>query len=56
MGRYEEAVAQYQEALRITPGDAGVHKNLGLALESLGRPQEAAPHFQEALRIKAGQD
>jgi protein O-mannosyl-transferase len=37
--------------LRLKPRDAGIHFNLGLALEKLGRVDEAITYFAEAVRI-----
>jgi Flp pilus assembly protein TadD len=50
MGRLDEAVLNFGEALRIKPDDATVHNNLGGALVSMGRLEEATSHFREALR------
>jgi tetratricopeptide (TPR) repeat protein len=51
-GRLGDAVAHYEEALRLKPGYAEAHNNLGNALDSLGRTTEAIAHFEEALRLK----
>ncbi|HUI05468.1 MAG TPA: tetratricopeptide repeat protein [Verrucomicrobiae bacterium] len=50
-GRTQEAIAQYEQALRINPNIAEVHNNLGLALAETGRTQEAVGHYEQALRI-----
>ena len=52
IGRTGEAIAQYQEALRLKPVFAEAHNNLGIALDETGRAADAIPHYQEALRIK----
>ncbi len=52
MARWPEAVACYQEALRLKPGYAEAHNNLGNTLSQLGRYQEAIASFQEASQIK----
>ena len=49
--RTAEAIAEYQEALRIAPQVAEIHVNLGVALYRGGRAAEAAGQFAEALRI-----
>jgi protein O-mannosyl-transferase len=52
-GRTQEAIVQYQEALRLKPDNLErVHNNLGLALWGQGRAQEAIEHWEEALRLK----
>jgi tetratricopeptide (TPR) repeat protein len=48
-GRIDEAMAQYQEALRLRP-DSDAHCLLGLDLEKLGRDREAIIQLTEALR------
>ncbi|HUI06608.1 MAG TPA: tetratricopeptide repeat protein [Verrucomicrobiae bacterium] len=50
-GRVQEAVAQYEQAVRIQPDYAAAHNNLGFALMELGQVQDAIRHFQQALRI-----
>jgi tetratricopeptide (TPR) repeat protein len=51
-GKYEEAAAHYNEALRINPNYADAHYNLGNALARQGKTQDAVAHYTEALRIK----
>jgi tetratricopeptide (TPR) repeat protein len=52
-GRTAEAVAQFEEALRIDPSFAEAHSNLGNALaRDPGRMAEALVHCQEAVRLK----
>ncbi|HTX67334.1 MAG TPA: tetratricopeptide repeat protein [Opitutaceae bacterium] len=50
-GRYDEAVAQYREALRLKPDYIQPYDNLGDALLQLHRPQEAAEALRGALRL-----
>jgi tetratricopeptide (TPR) repeat protein len=52
MGKPEEAINHFLEALRIRPTDATARNNLGTALQSMGKPQEAISQFREALRNK----
>ncbi len=52
-GRTQEAIAHYEQALRIKPDDAGAHYNLGMALAQTGRIEDAIGHYKQALRIKA---
>jgi tetratricopeptide (TPR) repeat protein len=52
-GRLDDAVAQYQEALRLKPDIAETHTNLGSAWSMMpGRLGDAIAQFQEALRLK----
>jgi tetratricopeptide (TPR) repeat protein len=50
-GRMREAIAGYQEALRVDPTHWQAHLDLGVALALGGRTQEAGPHLLEALRL-----
>lgn len=50
-GRLPDAIAEYQAALRIDPGDAEAHTNFGNALAATGRMPEAIAEYQAALRI-----
>ena len=51
LGRYDDAIAAYHEALRINPEDANAWNNLGIAYRKLGRPDDAVAAYREALRI-----
>jgi len=50
-GRLDEAIAQFQEALKQRPDVPEIHNNLGLALEMHGRTDEAIAEFREALKL-----
>jgi superkiller protein 3 len=50
-GKLDEAVREYQEALRINPNLAEAHNNLGLAYSDQGKLDEAVRECQEALKI-----
>ena len=43
------AIAQFEEALRLSPRMPDAHTNLGMALSNSGQPLEAIPHFEQAL-------
>jgi tetratricopeptide (TPR) repeat protein len=51
-GKIEEAIAHYEQALRIDPDYVQAHYNLGLALERLGRTPEAIEHYQQVLKLR----
>ena len=51
-GRVDEAVACFQQALKIKPDYAEAHNNLGVALADQGRLDEAIQHYRKALEIE----
>ena len=52
LGRHEEALRAWEEALRLKPDDPEVWNNKGVALDELGRREEALCAYDEALRLK----
>ena len=52
LGRHQEAVGHYQQALRIEPDLAEAHNNWGSALAIQRRLPEAAEQYRRALRLK----
>ena len=48
--RLDEAMAQYEEALRLRPSYAQAHCNEGMVLELTGHPAEAIEKYETALR------
>ena len=50
-GRIEEAIAHYEQALRLKPDYADAHYNLGNALRKGGKGQDAVEHLEQAIRI-----
>ena len=51
-GKTDEAIRQYQEAVRQKPGYAEAHNNLGCALFRTGQTDDAIREFQEAIRLE----
>jgi tetratricopeptide (TPR) repeat protein len=49
--RYEQAVRDYQQVVKMDPGDMKAHYNLGVSLCRLGKLDEARREFQAALAI-----
>jgi len=49
--RYEEALAAYEQVLRLDPNHADTWNNKGFALEKLGRPKEAQQCYEQILRL-----
>ena len=52
LGKYEEAIECYDEAIRINPDYASAYLNKGSALSDLGKKEEAIECYDEAIRIK----
>jgi superkiller protein 3 len=53
-GNREEAMAHYEQALRLKPENAETHYNLGLALVQEGRMQDAIAQYEQALQLQPG--
>jgi protein O-mannosyl-transferase len=51
-GKLAEAIAEYQKALRLEPGLAGVHYNLANVLGAQGKLAEAVAEYTTALQIR----
>ncbi len=51
IGSFAEAIAAYQEVLKLKPNDAHLHFSLAKAYVATGNPTEASHHLQEAVRI-----
>jgi Flp pilus assembly protein TadD len=54
IGKVDEAITHYTEAVRIQPDLAEAHTNLGAALTEKGRIDEAIVQYNDALRLKPG--
>jgi tetratricopeptide (TPR) repeat protein len=51
LGKREEAIGHYEQALAIRPSFSQAHSNLGVALASQKRWREAIEHYRQAIRI-----
>ena len=51
MGRKEDAEAEYREVLRINPGLAEAHANLGILYSKTGSNEEAKKELEIAKRL-----
>jgi tetratricopeptide (TPR) repeat protein len=49
--RLDDAVLNFQQALRIQPGVPEIRENLARALARQGKRNEAVQEYQEALRL-----
>ena len=53
-GREDQAIGYLREVLRLRPGWAAAHNNLGMVFITQKRLPEAAASFQEAVRLQPG--
>jgi hypothetical protein len=51
MGKREEAVRQFAEAIRLEPGYADPYNNLGALHAEAGRSDDARTHFERAIEL-----
>ena len=54
LGKSDEALEQFSQAVQINGNYPEAHCNLGRTLAQLGRRDEAVAHLREALRLKPG--
>ena len=50
--RLDEAIVEYQNALKLNPNYAEAQNGLGIVLAEKGEMSSALDHFQEAVRLK----
>ncbi len=50
-GRYDEAIEQFQDALRIRTGWYQIHNNIGMIMDIDQRPAEAVAEFRQAIQL-----
>ena len=53
---WQNSVALFSQALKVTPGNWLAHNNLGTALAEQGKLDEAAEHFRTAIQINPTYD
>ena len=51
LGRYEDGLTRYYDAVRIDPEFTDGHYNIGATLEDLGRPDEAIDHYRRVIQL-----
>src|SRR5436309_629744 len=52
LGRYQEAISRYEQALKLAPGQPAIILNLGLAYYKSGDLQKAMPLFEEVQKVE----
>ncbi len=52
LGRLQEAMGHFEQALQLKPDYAEAHNTLGVTLAGLGRMHEAIEHWEQALKIR----
>ena len=53
-GRFEDAVREYEAAVKLAPNIAVYHGNLGDAYRKVGRPSDARSAYDEAIKVGEG--
>ena len=53
LGRYEEAITDYDKAISLKPDDAAAYGNRGFAKDELGRYEEAITDYDKAISLKS---
>jgi protein O-mannosyl-transferase len=51
LGQHQQAIMNFQEAIRVKPGYAEAYYNLGIVYHFVGQYQLAIKYFNEAIRI-----
>ncbi len=51
LGQYEQAIADYNQAIQINPQDAEAYNNRGIAYADLGQYEQATADYNQALQI-----
>ena len=56
LGRYEEAIASYDQAIKFKPDKDAAWYNRGIALVNLGRYEDAIASYDQAIKFKPDDD
>jgi tetratricopeptide (TPR) repeat protein len=56
LGKLDRAITHYRRAARISPNNAELHRDLGVAYEMKGWPKEAEACFRDAIRLEPQDD
>lgn len=51
LGDHQKAAPEFEEAIRLNPGNFHSHNNLGLCIAQQGNYEEAIPYFEHSLSI-----
>jgi len=51
IGRVDEAIAQFEQVLKIEPTSPKAHNNLGIALMMQGKTEDGLNHLRESVRV-----
>jgi Flp pilus assembly protein TadD len=51
-GQFDEAIAHFQQALRLRPDLLELYNDLGIAFAQQGKPEQAVASFEQALQLK----
>ena len=54
IGRWDDAITQFESAVKLAPENADAHARLGVARVNVGRASEAVSSYETALRLKPG--
>jgi len=54
LGRLDEALASFTQAIALKPNLADAHSNLGNTLNAMGSRESALKHFERSLQLKRG--
>ncbi len=52
LGKYDEAIAGYIQAIKLDPGYIAAHYNLGNALQKIAKYSEAIASYNQAIQLK----